>query len=40
MNAFILCMSLVLMFAFVSVVFSMLIVRELQKRKMKINFFS
>lgn len=39
MNAFILCMSLVLMFAFVSVVFSMLIVRELQKRKVKINFF-
>lgn len=39
MNAFTLFMFLAIAAAVVSVVFSMLIVRELQKRKVKINFF-
>ncbi len=39
MNAFILFMSLALAAVVVNIVFSMLIVRELQKRNMKINFF-
>ena len=39
MNAFILFMSLAIAAAVIYVVFSMLIVRELQKRNVKINFF-
>jgi len=38
MNAFILFMSLAIAAAVVYVVFSMLIVHELQKRNVKINF--
>lgn len=39
MNAFTLFMYLAIAAAVLSVVFSMLIVHELQKRKVKINFF-
>lgn len=39
MNAFVLFMSLAIAAAVVYVVFSMLIVHELQKRNVKINFF-
>jgi hypothetical protein len=39
MNAFILFMSLAIASAMVYAVFSMLIVHELQKRNVKINFF-
>ncbi len=39
MNAFILFMSLAIAAAVIYVVFSMLIVHELQKRNVKINFF-
>lgn len=39
MNMFILFMSLAIAGAAIYVVFSMLIVRELQKRNVKINFF-
>jgi hypothetical protein len=39
MNAFILFMSLAIAAAVVYVVFSMLIVHDLQKRNVKINFF-
>lgn len=39
MNAFILFMSLAIAAAAIYVVFSMLIVHELQKRNVKINFF-
>lgn len=39
MNAFILFMSLALTAVVVNIVFSMLIVHELQKRNVKINFF-
>ena len=39
MNMFILFMSLALVSVIVYIVFSMLIVHELQKRKVKINFF-
>lgn len=39
MNAFTLFMSLALAAVVVNIVFSMLIVHELQKRNMKINFF-
>jgi hypothetical protein len=39
MNAFILFMSLAIASAAIYVVFSILIVRELQKRNVKINFF-
>ncbi len=39
MNAFIVFMSLALVAVVVNIVFSMLIVHELQKRNVKINFF-
>jgi hypothetical protein len=39
MNAFIFFIALALVSVIVNIVFSMLIVRELQKRKVKINFF-